>query len=91
MPRYERRLIEQPRMQVDEHTTAIGSLLPNEIVHNFRILRNWTQDDAARWWGCNVRTWRRWETPGGKPKRALLLRIKQWAHRSCPEYVHLLT
>lgn len=67
---------------------ATGDLVPWEHVHNFRVLRNWTQADAAEWWGVSERTWRRWETPGVVAKRALLKRIAQWAKRSCPEYLH---
>jgi len=50
------------------------------IPHNFRLLRNWTQEIAADWYGVSVRTWRRWETHGA-PTHALK-RIEQYAKRT---------
>jgi DNA-binding XRE family transcriptional regulator len=75
MPRHPRRV--QP--DTDRH----------QIVRNFRILRGWTQGFAAEWYGVNERTWRRWE--GGVPPAHVLKRIEQWARRSCPEHLHLLS
>lgn len=91
MPRHERRLIEQPVARLDDDTTAIGDLLPYEIVHNFRILRNWSQANAAEWWGVHVRTWRRYESPLGTVPPPLMKRIAEWGKRSCPEYVRYLS
>lgn len=87
-PRHERRLIEP---HFDEY--AVGRdrfwLDPFESVHNFRVLRGWTQEIAAAWWGVSTRTWQRWESrwyDGGVPL-ALLKRIEEWARRACPENV----
>ena len=91
MPRHERRLIEPAR---DGHSPAFGhspALFPNEIVHNFRILRNWSQANAAEWWGVHVRTWRRYESPTAVPPEPLMKRIAEWGKRSCPEYVRYLS
>lgn len=30
-------------------------------VQSFRTENGWTQRDAARWYGCSPRSWRRWE------------------------------
>lgn len=53
---------------------------------NFRLLRHWTQQDAAKWWGsASERTWRRWES--GRVPIAVLKRIQEWVNRSCPENI----
>ncbi len=59
-------------------------------VRNFRILRGWTQEIAAEWWGTSARNWRRWESKP-YPPLALLKRIREWAQRSCPENLHYLS
>lgn len=55
------------------------------LVSAFRLARSaerrlkgkggWTQADAAKWWGCSERTWRRYETGPGRPPLALIKRI----------------
>lgn len=64
----ERRLI-----QLDESNRR------RAIPHNYRLLRNWTQEIAAEWYGVSLRTWRRWEQKGA-PEH-LLKRIKQHSDR----------
>ena len=32
-----------------------------ELVKRFRERRGWTQAQAAAWYGCSEREWRRWE------------------------------
>ena len=32
-----------------------------EFLRQWRRSRGWTQPEAARWYGCDVRTWRRFE------------------------------
>jgi DNA-binding transcriptional regulator YiaG len=81
VPRHERRLIEPYNR----------SLTPSEVAHNFRVLHHFTQQDAAEWWGCNVRTWRRWEEAGKSPPRAVLKRVREWARRSCPWHLRYLS
>jgi transcriptional regulator with XRE-family HTH domain len=69
MPRHERRIV-----QLDESNHR------RMIPHNYRVVRGWTQEQAAAWYGCSVRSWRRYEH-GGAP-RPLLTRIAQWAART---------
>ena len=33
-----------------------------ETLREWRLRQRWTQADAARWYGCSIRTWRRYET-----------------------------
>lgn len=81
-PRHERRLIEPQ----DDAPLYFG-----ERVHNFRVLKNWTQEIAAAWWGVHPRTWRRWERGDTLPPVALRRRIVEHIRRSCPEYVRYVT
>jgi transcriptional regulator with XRE-family HTH domain len=62
-----------------------------QIVRNFRLLRGWTQALAAEWYGVSERTWRRYEAERAAVPKPLLKRIEQWARRSCPEHLHLLS
>ena len=60
------------------------------VPHNFRILRGWSQEIAADWYGVSERTWRRWEDVGA-PAHALK-RIAVWSRKTKEgqEYAHLL-
>lgn len=89
--RAERRLIERPVTDDFAGGTLTGNLLPWERVHNFRVLRGWTQAHAAEWWGVSERTWRRYEAPGWRGDARLLKRIRAWTTRACPEYAHYVT
>ena len=79
MPRHERRLVVgEPR------------LTDNQRVHNYRVLRNWTQAIAAEHHGVSERTWQRWERPGQFVPEWLLKQITTWARRSCPaDMIHV--
>ncbi len=50
-----------------------------EITFNFRLLRGWTQAQAASWYGVGERTWRRWEAEGAPAH--LLNRIREYGRR----------
>lgn len=64
----------------------------NERVRNFRLLRGWTQEIAAGWWGVSPRTWQRWEAGwDAPPPRALMKRIVVWARRSCPNFIRYVS
>lgn len=69
MARHERRLI---ALTPENRRAAIP--------HNFRIVRTWTQEVAALWYGVSTRTWRRYEQRGAPPH--VLHRIKSWATRT---------
>lgn len=44
----------------------------------WRLQKGWTQQQAAEWYGVNVRTWRRYELQGDRPiPRRLWLRLKE--------------
>lgn len=81
MPRHERRLIEP----VDEQQPV--ALWPNEIVHNYRVLRGWTQEIAATDYGVSIRTWQRYESSTHRVPKPLLKQITAWVRRACPEYL----
>lgn len=44
-------------------------------VINFRNGRGWSQAEAADWWGCSERQWRRYETGESRVPSPLLKRI----------------
>jgi hypothetical protein len=80
MPRHERRLIEPE-----------CPLFGNEIVHNYRLLRGWTQAVAAQHHGVSERTWRRYESPTAVPPAYLRDQIVRWVRRACPENIHYVS
>lgn len=80
MPRHERRLIERPTGYLGNHI-ATGERLDHEIVHNYRILRNWTQEIAAAHHGVSVRSWQRYEATPGAPPKWLMQEIARYARR----------
>ena len=82
MPRYERRLIELSEHEAGHERTAFTA---PEIVHNYRILRNFTQEIAAADYGVSTRTWQRYEAGTVRVPTPLLKRISAWARRVCPE------
>jgi len=45
-------------------------------VLTFRLDRDWTQVEAAEWYGCSARTWRRWENAEVQIPRSVLNRIR---------------
>lgn len=47
-------------------------------VLNFRLNRHWTQEQAAVWYGCTERSWRRYETGERAAPIPLLNRIRAW-------------
>lgn len=47
-------------------------------VLNFRLLRDWTQAEAAAWYGCDERSWRRYETGERRVPVPLMNRIRAW-------------
>lgn len=59
------------------------------IPFNFRLVKHWTQQQAAAWYGVSVRTWRRYETVGA-PK-PVLNRIAAFARRSGAQYARWLS
>lgn len=69
MPRHERRL-----------TPPTPETYAFVIPRNYRLVRNWTQEIAAAWYGVSVRTWQRYETTGAP--RHVLTRIRQWTRRT---------
>ncbi len=83
MPRHERRLIEPPR----RNGIAMLMLKPHQRVHNYRVMRGWTQEIAAEHHGVSLRTWQRWESPSTFVPRWLLQDIIKWARRACPTFV----
>lgn len=58
------------------------------IPYNFRIVKGWTQGEAATWYGVSERTWRRWEATGAP--RHLINRIAQHAKRAGGEHLRYL-
>ena len=50
------------------------------IPYNFRVVRRWTQRQAAAWYGVTERTWRRYERTGAP--QPLLNRIASYARRA---------
>lgn len=60
------------------HTLALGSRVH---VHNFRVRRGWTQEEAAGWYGCDVRSWQRYESGERRVPAPLLRRIDQYNQR----------
>lgn len=54
------------------------------IAYNFRMLRRWTQREAAAWYGVSMRTWRRYEQDGAP--LPLLNRIAAFAKRGGAAY-----
>lgn len=59
-------------------------------IRNYRLLREWTQEIAAEWYGVHVRTWRRWEAGTVPAPQAALNRIRSWVAATLPwarEYV----
>lgn len=51
---------------------------PAERVAAYRKARGWTQAQAAKWWACSEREWRRWEKGDAAPPPALLKRIAKY-------------
>ncbi len=51
---------------------------PKVRVQLYRMGRKWTQAQAAKWWGCSEREWRRWEKGDATPPPALLMRIAKF-------------
>lgn len=43
-------------------------------LRKWRELRHWTQSDAAKWYGCTLRQWQRYET-GETPIPSPLVRL----------------
>lgn len=41
----------------------------------FRKAKGWTQEQAADWYGCTVRSWQRWEAGDRRVPGPLLKRI----------------
>lgn len=50
------------------------------VLRKFRALRNFTQRQAAEWYGVTERTWRRWENTGVAPL-PVIKRIRSYARR----------
>jgi predicted transcriptional regulator len=48
-----------------------------ELVKTFREKKGQSQAQAASWWGCSERQWRRYETGESPVPRPLLKRIKK--------------
>ena len=46
----------------------------------FRAARGWSQHAAARWYGVNVRTWRRWENAEYPAPEHVLNRLESYDH-----------
>lgn len=51
-----------------------------EALRKFRAIRNFTQAQAAAWYGVSERTWRRWENTGIAPE-PVIKRIVSYARR----------
>lgn len=54
------------------------ALVQMQLVKLFRQNRDWTQAEAAEWYGCSERSWRRYETGERNVPQPLLNRIGNW-------------
>jgi hypothetical protein len=59
------------------------------IPYNFRLVKRWTQAQAAAWYGVTARSWRRYERTGAP--QPLLNRIATFAKRGGAQYARWLT
>jgi DNA-binding XRE family transcriptional regulator len=59
----------------------------NDRVRNYRIMRAFSQANAAEHHGVSERTWQRWERPGTHVPPWVLKQIVTWARRACPTFL----
>lgn len=51
------------------------------LLREFRQAKGWTQEQAAAWYGCKVRSWGRYETGARDTPLPLLNRIDEFMRR----------
>lgn len=66
-----------------------GDADPSATLRRFRAVRDFTQAEAAKWYGVSERSWRRWENTGTAPT-PLMKRIAEYGRRRGQPYANWL-